>query len=608
MKRFFKFLLQNTLIAIVSTSFAFLLLVLVLVVILASFAPKQPSFPREAILTVDLSMNLTDTPPAKSLQDMMMEVISEEAPPQYHVRDMIQTIERAANDRRIKGLLLHGSFTPMSYGCSYPALREFREALVAFKDSGKPIIAYSVSPSARDLYVMSVADEYYLLETQSGVIMLPGLYSERMYYKNALEKFGIGVQAVRVGDFKSAIEPYTRTGMSDEAREASELLLADLWDQILSDIVVARDLDEAQTRRLLDDKPVIFAEAAADSGLVDDIKSHIEVRQRLIEISGEDEDTHSYRQIGLRAYVMEHDQFKQHPSGEGVAVVYAEGAIVGGEGENYQAGAERIVFDLREARQNPNTKAVVLRVNSPGGSATASRIIEDELQQIKAQGLPLIVSMGGYAASGGYLISESADYIFSHPHTVTGSIGIFGMLMHVGEGAGKLGITFDEVKTTRNSDIMSIAKPKTEEQLALIQDFMSSFYNEWTEKVAENRNQSVEHIRSIASGRVWSGNQALDNGLVDELGGINEAIAYAAAAADLGDDFAVYEYPKKLTEDEAIAAALGMQSAKLHTLISAHSTLTPKMQIRNWMAELEDALSLFNDPIGAYTYSPLIYK
>jgi len=606
MKRFFKFLLQNTLIAIVSTSFAFLILLVLLVGIVASFAPKQPTFPREAILTVDLSMNLTDTPPAKSLQEMMMEVISDEAPPQYHVRDMIQTIERASNDRRIKGILLHGSFTPMYYGCSYPALQEFREALMAFKDSGKPIIAYSVSPSTRDLYVMSIADEFYL--NQSGAIMLPGLYSEPMYFKNALEKFGIGVQAVRVGDFKSAIEPYTRTGMSDEAREASELLLTDLWDEILSDIVEARQLDEAATRRLLDDKPIIFAEAAADSGLVDDIKSHIEVRERLIEISGEDEDTHSYRQIGLRAYVMEHDQFKRHPSGEGIAVVYAEGAIVGGEGENYQAGAERIVFDLREARQNPNTKGIVLRVNSPGGSATASRIIEDELQQIKAQGLPLIVSMGGYAASGGYLISESADYIFSHPHTVTGSIGIFGMLMHVGEGAGKLGITFDEVKTTRNSDIMSIAKPKTEEQLALIQDFMSSFYNEWTERVAENRDQSVEHIRSIASGRVWSGNQALENGLVDELGGITEAIAYAATAADIGEDYVVYEYPKKLTEDEAIAAALGMQNAKLKTLISGHSAPSAKTQIQNWMAELEDALSLFNDPVGAYTYSPLIYK
>ena len=563
MKRFFKFLLQNTLIAIVSTSFTFLILLFVLAVILASVAQKQPTFPREAVLTLDLSMNLTDTPPSKSLQDMMMEIISDEAPPQYHVRDMIDTLNRAKSDRRIKGLLLHGSFAPTYYGCSYPALQEFREALEAFKESGKPIIAYSVSPSPRDLYVMSVADEFYL--NQSGVIMLPGLYSENMYYKNALEKFGIGVQAVRVGDFKSAIEPYTRTDMSDEAREASELLLGDLWDQILTDIVTSRDLDEENTRKLLDEKPIIFADSAVQSGLVDAIKSHIDVRDRLVEISGKDEDTQSYRQIGLRAYIMEKDQFRNLPSGDGVAIVYAEGAIVGGEGETYQAGAERIVHDLREARTNPHTKAVVLRVNSPGGSATASRIIEDELLEIKAQGLPLVVSMGGYAASGGYLISESADYIFCHPHTITGSIGIFGMLMNIGEGAGKLGITFDEVKTAKNSDIMSVAKPKTEEQLGLIQEFMSNFYSEWTEKVAENREQSVEHIRSIASGRVWSGNQAIENGLADELGGINEAIAFAAQAAEL-EDYAVYEYPHKMTEDEAIASALGIHKAHLKTM------------------------------------------
>jgi len=602
MKRFFKFLLQNVLLAVISTSFAFMLVLFILVAIIASLAQKQPAFPKDAILTVDLSMNLVDTPPSLTLEEMVMQALNNDTPPEYNVRDLMETIQRAKNDRRIKAILLQGSFQPSGYGCSYPVLSELRDALIDFQESEKPIIAYSVSPSPRDLYVMAIANEFYL--NRSGSLMLPGLYSENMYYKNALDKFGIGVQAVRVGAFKSAVEPYTRSNMSDEAREASELLLSDLWAQILSDITSVRDMDAEKTRELIDNHPILFAEDAVHAGFCDAVKSHVEVRERLVEITGKDEDSLSFKRIDLGSYILERDQFKKHPTGDGIAIVYAEGAIVGGQGEDNEAGAERIVSNLREARNNPDVKAIVFRVNSPGGGATASKIIQDELLEIKAQEIPLIVSMGGYAASGGYLISESADRIFSHPHTITGSIGIFGLLMNFGEGAGKIGITFDEVKTTRNADIMSISKPKNEEQLALIQAYLADFYEEWTETVAECRSQSVEHIRSIASGRVWSGNQAIGLGLVDELGGLSAATNYAAQAAGLGETFAVYDYPKKMTEDEAIAAAFGMQQAKIKGV--QHSPVVDQM--KGWMRELEQALNVFTDPVGAYTYSPLIYR
>jgi len=602
-KRFIKFFLKNALIAVVSTSFAFIIILMVIVSLIASVAQKQPSFPSEAILSVDLTMNIIDTPPSLTLQEMLKDAIGDDYLPEYNIRDLMETIERAKNDRRIKALLLQGSFQPMEFGCSFPALSELKDVLQDFQTSGKPIIAYSVNPSLRDLYVMSVADEFYL--NRAGSVMIPGLYSENMYYKNAFDKFGIGVQAVRVGEFKSAVEPYTRSGMSDEARKASESLLNDLWQQIISEITTSRHMDEQATIHLIDNHPILFAKEAVEAGFCDGEKTHIEVRDRLAEITGKDPDTQSFKRISLDQYILEKEQFKHHPSGDGIAVVYAEGAIVGGQGENYEAGAERIVQNLRDARTNPDVKAIVFRVNSPGGGATASKIIQDELLEIKAQNIPLIVSMGGYAASGGYLISESADRIFCHPNTITGSIGIFGLLMHVGEGAGKLGITFDEVKTARNADIQSIAKPKTDEQIALIQDYLNDFYMEWTELAAEFRGQTVEHIRSIASGRVWSGNQAEKIGLIDELGGLQDAINFAAQKAQLGDRCAVYDYPRKLTEDEAIASALGFKQARISVTAN---TSGPALQLKHWLRQLEKVMTQFNDPMGAYALSPVVYE
>lgn len=603
-KRIFKFLLQNTLIALVSTAFMFFLLIALIAGFVSSFAEKQPSFPKEAALTFDLGMNLVDTPPTPTLESLLMDAIGEGTPPVYHVRDMIDTLERARDDRRVKALFLHGSLQSLNYASSFPALSELREAIIEFKASGKPVIAYSVYPSTRDLYVMSVADEFYL--NQSGAIMLPGLYSEPMFFKDALDKYGIGVQAIRVGAFKSAIEPYTRTNLSDEARSASTLLLNELWQEILSDIAEAREMDLQTANQLLDSQAILYAQDAVEAGFVSRIASHVEVRNRMSELVGKETLGDTFQQIGLAEYVLEKDQFGRKPSGEGIAVVYAEGAIVGGEGEDYEAGAERIVRNLRNARQDNSTRAIVFRVNSPGGGATASKIIQDELLAIKEQGIPLVVSMGGYAASGGYLISQSADYIIAHPHTVTGSIGIFGLLMHIGEGAGMLGITFDEIKTTQNSDLLSISKPKSEAQLDMIQTYLQEFYDQWTTSVASHRGQEVDAIRAVAGGRVWSGDQAVELGLVDALGGLQDAINHAAEMAELGEKFAVYDYPRKLSPDEAFSHALGLQSALAS---AANRSRSPSVsEIHNWLHEVEQHLSLLSDPGGAYAYLPLRYR
>ena len=599
-KRFLKLIFKSTVTAIITTFVAFLFVVTLVFVTMAMIAGPGLALPSKAVLNVNLTMNLLDTPPTLSFEKIVEQAMNDTLIPEYNLRDIMETIYRAKTDKRIKGLLLDGSFYPANYGCSYPALQELRSAIEDFKTSGKPVIAYAVAPSLRDLYVMSTADEFYL--NNSGSIQLTGLYSEQMFFANAMAKYGIGVQAVRVGEYKSAVEPFTRTEMSKEAKEASRQLLDELWVQILGNISASRNLDPVEINTYIQRNPIMLAKEAVRLGLCNRAISQQELNQRLIEVAGQNRDTGNYESITLHDYSFEKEQYNREPTGEGIAIVYAEGEIVGGWGDDYQAGADRIVMNLREARNNPDVKAIVFRVNSPGGGATASKIIQDELLEVKKQGIPLVVSMGGYAASGGYLISQSADQIFTHPHTITGSIGIFGLLFNVGEGAGKLGITFDEVKTNQNSDILSISKPKTPLQLQIIQTFLKDFYDDWLVTVSGYRHKSVAEVSEIASGHVWSGYQAEKLGLVDQTGGLYDAVKYAAAQAGLTDDYTLYDYPRKLNEQEALANIFKFNASE------ALPTPSLASKVEYEMKEALKNLQLFDDPMGAYTLSPLQYE
>ena len=598
--RFLKLIFKSTVTAVITTLFAFFFIVSLVILALAIMAGPGLVLPSKAILDVDLTMNLLDTPPTLSIEKIVEQAMTDTTIPEYNLRDIMETIHRAKTDKRIQGLLLNGSFYPANFGCSYPALQELRSAIEDFKTSGKPVIAYAVAPALRDLYVMSVADEFYI--NSSGSIQLTGLYSEQMFFANAMQKYGIGVQAVRVGDYKSAVEPFTRTEMSKEAKEASRQLLDELWVQILGNISASRNLDPVELNSYIQRNPIMLATTAVRQGLCDKAISHEELNQRLMEVAGQNFDTGSYQGIPMENYIFEKDQHHREPSGDGVAIVYAEGEIVGGWGDDYQAGADRIVMNLREARNNPDVKAIVFRVNSPGGGATASKIIQDELVEVKKQGIPLVVSMGGYAASGGYLISQSADQIFTHPHTITGSIGIFGLLFNIGEGAGKLGITFDEVKTNQNSDILSISKPKTPLQLQIIQNFLKDFYDEWLVTVSGYRHKSVDEVSKIAGGHVWSGYQAEKLGLVDQTGGLYDAVNYAATEAGLGENYTIYDYPRKLSEEEALAEAFGFNVAEK----LPHPSLATRVEYE--MQGMLRSLKLFEDPMGAYALSPLRYE
>lgn len=601
MKKLLKFLARNILIATVSTFISFFILLIIFFAIVGSIAQNQETFPSSAVLRVNLTMNLIDTPPTMDLAELIGQFSDEPPLLEVNIHDLIETINRAKTDRRIKALLIEGSFQPMNYGCSYPVLNELRLALEDFKESEKPIIAYSVNPQLRDLYVMSVADEFYL--NKRGTIELYGLYAEHVFFANALNKYGIGVQTVRVGDYKSAVEPFTRTQLSPAAKEANQQLLDELWIQILGNLAQSRGLDPIELNKVVDRTPILLAEDALELGLCDEILDHVKLVEKLAEISEAKEDQGGFPSIWLSEYILEKDRFGTMRSGDGIAVVYAEGEIVGGYGRDHQAGAQKIVELLQEAKTSESIKGIVLRVNSPGGGATASKIIQDELLDIKAREIPLVVSMGGYAASGGYLISQSADKIFAQPHTITGSIGIFGLLLHFGEGAGKLGITFDETQTNENGDILSFSKPKTPAQLGMIQVFLDSFYQSWVEEIAEYREKSIEEVKDLAKGRVWSGYQALEVGLVDEMGGLLEAVDYAAELAGM-EDYTIYDFPRKLTQDEAFADALGFNTSA--NLQNVKNPLLTK--IENLYRSLKLKLEVFNDPVGAYALSSFQYE
>jgi protease IV len=599
MKRIFKFLVAHTLVAVLSSLISLFVLFLVVIGILAMIGQNQKGFPSEAVLHFDLSMNLMDTPQHLTFGDLVAQLSDDSAVPQHHLMDLIDTLKRAAGDRRVKAVVLQGGFVPMGYGCSYPVLDELRQALLAFRESGKPVLAWGVYPGVRELYVMSVADSISL--NASGGIELPGLYGEPMFYADALEKFGIGVQAIRVGEYKSGVEPFTRRDLSDEAREEYQLLLDTLWGRIRDGIAEAREIDPVVLKAALEKSPMMMPEEAKALGLVDEVITHVEWNARLADLVGGMDENGDYPAIHLTDYILEKDRFLTPPSGEGIAVVYAEGEIVGGYGGKTEVGADRIIADLRAARANPEIRGIVLRVNSPGGSGVASRIIQDELLAIREAEIPLVVSMGGYAASGGYYLAQSADHIFAHPHTVTGSIGIYGLMFHIGEGAGKLGLTFDGIKTGEHSDLLSVSTPKRDVHLRILQDYIETFYRQWIVEGSEFRGMEPAAFEKAARGRAWSGHHAGGLGLVDSAGGLQEAVAHAAMMAEL-DSWSIWEYPRKLSPEEALVQALNLQAH-----VSAQGNPVA-IQAREWMKSAQRTLDRFQDPFGAYALSPFTYR
>jgi protease-4 len=616
MKSFFKTIFA-TFFALVLFSLCLGLLFVGLMVGLARLGSKQePKIQKGSCLVFNMSVNLTDTPPPSSGQRAFDKLFGGDGPDPVSVRQAVDSISAAAKDDRITGILLHGSFAPQGYGSGFAAIKEVRESLLAFKAAGKSVTAYLVSPDTRDYYLASVANTVYL--NPFGEMDMAGLSSQPMFFHDALEKYGIGVQVSRVGKYKSAVEAFTRNSLSPEAREESQKLLDDLWGQFKLDVAAARkELPAEQIQTLADANGVITAESAKANHLVDQLAYLPDVIEELKKTNAESNaGLNTFRQVSLSTYAKEKVGKSKDKdalsnlldSSPKLAIVYAEGEIVGGEGENNgRVNGDRFARELRKLRQDSSVKAVVLRVNSPGGGVTASEIIQRELVLMRDAGKPVVVSMGTVAASGGYWISTASERIFAEPNTITGSIGVFGLLPNIQKLANDHGVTFDEVKTGKFAGLGTIARPKTDEEMKIIQSIIDNIYNQFKSRVAASRKLTVEQVEEIAQGRVWSGLKAKELNLVDEIGGLQNAIAYAKDKAKLPVDAKIIEYPAPKEFAEVLAEIFGEDKKPLASVGAVGSMRQKPEGILGEFNRLQtqlESLRLMNDPRGVYARLP----
>lgn len=542
-------------------------------------------------LVLDLSTNVTDAPPEYDFNGF-----GNDDRASLQLRPVLRALRVAAHDNRIAGLVLVGSFNPVGVGTGYGTLQELRKALLEFRTSGKPVRAYLQFATIRDYYVASAADEVDL--NPYGLIYFPGLAVEPMFYAGAFQKYGVGVQVTRVGKYKNYVEPFIRQNMSPASRQETQRLLDDLWGSILAGVGHSRHLTPPQLQTVVDREGMIRPDVALRSHMVDRLWYRDQFIDDLRKRTGTAEGTDTFKQIALADYVKQMRPYVGSSNGK-VAIVYAEGDIVDGEGDYDQVGGDRYARELRKLRLDPTVKAIVLRVDSPGGSATAAEEIQRELR-LAREVKPVIVSMGSYAASGGYWISTYGDRIFAEPMTVTGSIGVFGILFDIQKLANNFGLTFDRVTTGKFADALTITRPKTPEEMAHIQSMVDWIYGQFIDKVAAGRHLPKARVEEIAQGRVWSGEEALRLHLVDQIGGLRAAIGYAAQAAHLGPNPRLLEFPRQRTLAEAIAEMLGRTEPEADRPDSSLLGAVER-QARQQLATLK----AFNDPEAVYARLPL---
>lgn len=449
-----------------------------------------------------------------------------------------QVIDHAKNDNNIKGIYLDVSHP----GAGFSTLEEIRESLIDFRKGGKWVIAYTETLSEGAYYLATAADKIYL--NPEGDVEFNGLTIEISFFKRLFDKLEIRPEVFRVGEFKSAVEPFLLEKMSPENRLQLTELTNSIYDYMLSRIAEARNMPKEKLEEISDKMLVRNARLAKELGLVDDLFYRDQFREELRTRVGVENDD----DITLVKYNRYRDSFTAGGSSKNeVAVIVAEGTIMPGESEGQEQliGADTFVEAIRKAREDDDIKAIVLRINSPGGEFRASDMMWREVrlaQEVK----PVIASMSDYAASGGYYLAMGCDTIVAQPHTITGSIGIFGMMFDMSGFLGnKIGITFDEVKTGEFGEMYTVSRPLTEAEKSFWQRNLDEHYDTFTGKAAEGRGMPVEELKKVASGRVWTGAQAKERKLVDITGGYNDAVRIAAEKAHIADDYKVRFYPKK---------------------------------------------------------------
>lgn len=548
MKQFFKF----TLASLVGTILTLLIVFFILsgiVASMASFAEKKTVTVKDnSVLKIELSKPIPERTPINPFDKFNFNGLDELNV--LGLNDIKDQIERARTDDKIEGIYLDVSVIQSRMA----TLESIRNSLKDFKESGKFIVAYSDVLSQKAYYLASLADKIYL--SPSGMMDFRGMSMNVMFYKGLLEKLDVDMQVVRYGEYKSAVEPFLLDEMSEANKEQSMKYISGIWDHTLQGIKDQRDVTIDRLNIIADSMLLREPEDAKKENLVDEIIYKDELYARLGERVGLGEDEKP-EFIGLHKYQQTDKSGLNLNKKPEIAVIYAVGEIQMGEGSDEVMGSERISKAIRKARKDTAVNAIVLRVNSPGGSGLASDIIWREVVLAKKE-KPVIVSMGDLAASGGYYIACPADKILAQPNTLTGSIGVFGVIPNIkGLLNNKLGITVDGVKTNEHADFGYPYRPLTSFEREVLQENVTNFYMDFVEKVAQGRDMTVEEVKEIGSGRVWNGIDARKIGLVDEFGGLDEAVEIAAEHAEI-EDYIVNNYPRRKDPFKEFFSNFGM--------------------------------------------------
>lgn len=535
MKSFFKNVLAN-IVAIVLLCVVFFFFFIIMIAFGSMSNEKSVTVKKNSVLTINLKTDIIDSP-TEDQQNIFNVNNKNES---ILIYDALEAIRKAKEDDNIKGI----SIEVDNLNAGITQIDDLRAAIQDFKKSGKFVYAYGNTVSQSSYYLGSVADQYYL--NPSGGIELKGLSTEVTFFKDFAEKYGIGIEVIRHGKFKSAVEPFLRNDISPENKEQLSTLLNDIWDNTASKISASRKMDVNQFRTVVDSLYGMIPDQSLKYKLADKLIQKTEYDEMIkTKLSLKQDD--KLNKISLNKYI---DSFSDKDgSDEKVAILYASGSINNGD-EYSDIYSEKYIKYIKDLQDDKKVKAVVLRINSPGGSANASDEILFELQQLKKK-KPLIVSFGDYAASGGYYIAMAADKIYSEPNTLTGSIGVFGVLPYFKDLANRNGVRSDIVATNANAAYYSSLNGLTPYGVTLMTKSVEGTYKRFVHFVTQNRKKSFEDIDAIGGGRVWSGTRAKQIGLVDDLGSLEDAVKFAAQKANL-KSYKVSSYPKKKTAFEQI--------------------------------------------------------
>ena len=523
---------------------------------IAAAGDTAPVMPKEAVLKIDFTEMTLAEQTAEADPLAMLQGGGEITP--LGIYSAINAINAAAQDPAIRYIYMR----PDAVAGGTAQIEELRTALKNFRDSGKAIVSYIESPTNAGYYLASVSDKIYMTKHDGGMNMFNGISSQLIFLKDALDRLGVNVQLIRHGKYKSAGAMYIRNSSSKENMEQNVAMVESLWESLSTEIALSRDITVEELNAMLNNLELNFPTDFLEKGLVDELLSREELQQKLADLYVTD----SYKKVNSIS-LADYATIKDVPnlkSTNKVAVIYAEGNIVDGSDTEGVAG-DRFAKIIADVRADKDVKAVVLRVNSPGGSVMASEKIKAELDLLR-ENVPVIASYGDYAASGGYWISANCDYIFSNATTLTGSIGVFSMIPDIGGTIkNKLHVTVTPVKSNDHADMLGMMRPLTPKEEAYMQASVERIYTKFTSIVAEGRDMTVEAVDEIAQGRVWTGAEALEIGLVDEIGTLEDAIEYAAMSIEgvtSVSDVQVAAYPKPKTTLETLLESLtGTESA-----------------------------------------------